>query len=630
MKGFMTKLTSLALVAVMLLTTFLLASCNKNGEGPVEDESERRVTTLTIWLPTDETTTDAAVAAVEDAINTISKQKYKTQIDLRLVSDAEYDAAIDAQLVKAEEAKKAAEEEAKKKREEAQSLKAEGITAAAESTAPAGDETRIDENGYSEIVYPESTDDQIDIFLIRDKKTYDRYIQNEQISDLGEALSGDAGKVLRQYINPVYFWSAAQNYYGGTYAVPNNNPIGEYTYLLLNKELVDNYFYAANAITTPDNVKDFLLDVFRYDDVRSNYRALINDLYPTGVQYLGEDMFSSEFSLLSTMLTPDAASISELSEINAVYNYATFKSAIKAMRTLQDGGYVTYEEYPEEHDFAAAVIKGEPYIVADYEEDYYINVYEMPVVKDEDLYDSMFAVSSYTKDVNRAMEIIALINTDATVRNLLQYGIEDTNYTLNQDGTITRLNQDYMMNLNYTGNMYIAYPEEGMPANAWDYCKQTYAADTPITLSSFVGFADQLTEDNAAWYDDIEQASKTFYDTIMNCTLAEFDTAWDSAVAAASANESLQKMLDIKNEDSLAYLYSEYFYMLYPEKRPEEEPEDTTAPETDAEGNPVETPAETDENGDVVETPETTGNSGTEETTGPAPETTAPDAETAA
>jgi len=98
---------------------------------------------------------------------------------------------------------------------------------------------------------------------------------------------------------------------------------------------------------------------------------------------------------------------------------------------------------------------------------YSVFVAEQPRVTDEDVFSSMFAVGADTHDEERAMEIITYLNTDATVRNLLQYGIEGKNYELKtvagEDGTERAYAQyldtnTYWMDITKTGNMFVAYP----------------------------------------------------------------------------------------------------------------------------------------------------------------------------
>ena len=58
----------------------------------------------------------------------------------------------------------------------------------------------------------------------------------------------------------------------------------------------------------------------------------------------------------------------------------------------------------------------------------------------------------------RAMQILYAINSNVDVRNLLQYGVENTHYTFTEDGKIVpTANNAYNMDLKYTGDIFKAY-----------------------------------------------------------------------------------------------------------------------------------------------------------------------------
>ncbi|MBP3591609.1 MAG: hypothetical protein J6K14_03930 [Clostridia bacterium] len=93
------------------------------------------------------------------------------------------------------------------------------------------------------------------------------------------------------------------------------------------------------------------------------------------------------------------------------------------------------------------------------DEKYIMNVIAAPEATAEDAFSGAFAVLKGT-DVDRAMRIIYAINMDADLHNLLQYGIKDTNYQLDENGNVTRFdleNKKYKMNILYTGNAFSAH-----------------------------------------------------------------------------------------------------------------------------------------------------------------------------
>lgn len=91
------------------------------------------------------------------------------------------------------------------------------------------------------------------------------------------------------------------------------------------------------------------------------------------------------------------------------------------------------------------------------------NIVKKPVVTAEEAFASAFAVSSTIdeKNAERCFEILYALNMDVYFRNLLQYGVNVTNYTIDENEVVTRKindeNNAYNMNILYTGNLFKAY-----------------------------------------------------------------------------------------------------------------------------------------------------------------------------
>ena len=86
-------------------------------------------------------------------------------------------------------------------------------------------------------------------------------------------------------------------------------------------------------------------------------------------------------------------------------------------------------------------------------------VVKYPTVDDSVAFSSAFAIVDRGEAYNeRAMEMIYAINMDNGLRDLLQYGVADINYTRDGDN-IVRIDgptTNYKMNLIYTGNVFTA------------------------------------------------------------------------------------------------------------------------------------------------------------------------------
>ncbi len=93
---------------------------------------------------------------------------------------------------------------------------------------------------------------------------------------------------------------------------------------------------------------------------------------------------------------------------------------------------------------------------------YYWYIDEVPTVNRSELFTSMFAVSSYSVDAARAMEVIYEINTRKSLRTILEYGIQNDTYEL-ENGIVKVESESaytYQANPLYTGNIFALYPTE--------------------------------------------------------------------------------------------------------------------------------------------------------------------------
>jgi putative aldouronate transport system substrate-binding protein len=100
---------------------------------------------------------------------------------------------------------------------------------------------------------------------------------------------------------------------------------------------------------------------------------------------------------------------------------------------------------------------------------------------------SMNAISKMSKNPERAMMLLELVNTDKQLYNLLVYGIEGMHYT-KASGNYIQLhkNSNYVTNTDWVfGNIRNEYLPEGAPA---DKIEQTIQANDEAAVSPYYGF----------------------------------------------------------------------------------------------------------------------------------------------
>lgn len=117
-------------------------------------------------------------------------------------------------------------------------------------------------------------------------------------------------------------------------------------------------------------------------------------------------------------------------------------------------------------DDVIRVVKGSYADKAQWEKEGYVcNVSKYPEATKADTLKSAFGIikaqdsASAPKDYDkRAMEVIYAINSNEEIRNVLQYGIEHTHYTFDENGVVVPIEDNgYYMNLLYTGDVFKAY-----------------------------------------------------------------------------------------------------------------------------------------------------------------------------
>jgi hypothetical protein len=175
-------------------------------------------------------------------------------------------------------------------------------------------------------------------------------------------------------------------------------------------------------------------------------------------------------------------------------------------------------------------IKGGIELIDEYSDKYEVVIVDTPKINSMDLFNNMFAVSSYTSDLARSMEIITYLYTNADFRNLLLYGIEGTNYELvdsemldeNDEPykVVKRLDENYMMAPEQTGNVLLAIPTVDQAPNLRElYTKQNLDSSISLTM----GFSHNydmlvLSEEHV---NHLREQSKVTLEEIMNLESAE-------------------------------------------------------------------------------------------------------------
>ena len=207
---------------------------------------------------------------------------------------------------------------------------------------------------------------------------------------------------------------------------------------------------------------------------------------------------------------------------------------------------------------AVSFLKGDASILAEAEankgvytdpktgREYHVVVAEYPEASAEEMYGNMFAVSSYTASSARCMEILTFLNTNTEIRDLLQYGIEGVHYTRSSISQADKYGQSvtksvvnveqnmgknvYRMQLERTGNCFVATPTAEQGYDAWVYAKMQ---NQDSLVNPLLGFDINKIMDGLAYSLDTE--------------LLDFVKAENATIMAGINNPEIKTKEDLRD-----------------------------------------------------------------------------------
>lgn len=526
------KLMSLALLAGLILSSFTGCGASEDDAEDALAEASTLTATITLTAITGDSTTEEAIAAVQKAMNKLTKSDYKTQVILQLKTEDEYVefiesqvAAIEAEIAAEEEADAKAKEEAKKRKEAEKAANANKknrsrwtttTTAETEETTADTQAMTLDEYGREVAKYPELEGTSLDIVFVTGYDMLADFVEKEYLQSIDSELSGGS-KILNKYIYPTFL--SAGKVEGSAYAVVNNRLMGEYTYMLIDSELAEKYDFDTAKVKTLVDCEAFL------DAVKANEPDVVPVNEAVELNYL--EYCTGERNLIGTIIKDNHTPATKALPKNLL-SQKGFVAHEVLMDKLEAGNYIG-----EGERYAVEFRKG--YITTpveeNWEEKYIVVEYEKPMASDDTVFSGMFAISAYASDIERCMEIVTMLNTDGALRDIYAFGVEGENFEYNEDGTVHMLNDDWSMDFYHCGNTLVGSVPESLPAN---YAEIAKLQNIETIQSAFFNwdYVAGLEEKTQPLYDDYVKESAKI--------LEEFDNASDKTAYAEALVEELK------------------------------------------------------------------------------------------
>ncbi|MEG2003194.1 MAG: hypothetical protein RR057_01180, partial [Clostridia bacterium] len=200
--------------------------------------------------------------------------------------------------------------------------------------------------------------------------------------------------------------------------------------------------------------------------------------------------------------------------------------------------------------------------------EYISAIHSYPVPTNENTCAHLFAISKYTiaNELSDVAKLLNFIETKKEAANLLTYGIENVNYTL-ENGQVVRINQDYMTEQKYTGNAFLTYTLKGENPDKWNQLmKQNIDSTRSKEQSTTVGFGyipqvftspDDKTKTYAEpnYIDLLMPIAERAYSKLINGTAVSLNLNDLNNKAAAAIVETLTKEIQEKYSNRVTLRY---------------------------------------------------------------------------
>ena len=299
---------------------------------------------------------------------------------------------------------------------------------------------------------------------------------------------------------------------GTTYAIPTNSLLTpEGSFMLFKKEYIEKYNIDLSNVVRLRDVTEIL------KVIKENEPGIKPVEKP--VTTIAEvDFYGHEYSIIGA----DNSEIEWLAHAVPGYGFRTAqaKDHFELMSEWRYAGYFTLRgPYPEdaendvllapvpgddEADWFMTVREGSYYDIPKWEEEgFEVVIHRSPEYTTENSLKTFYGISVNSRLPDRCMEILKMMTTEPELKNLLQYGIPEVHYSLNEDGvTISKLSDDYTMDFYGTGNTFIGYIPEEMGA---EYVKNALELSKVAKINAYIGFDPELTEEEQKAFDKLSE-----------------------------------------------------------------------------------------------------------------------------
>lgn len=272
---------------------------------------------------------------------------------------------------------------------------------------------------------------------------------------------------------------------GKIYGVPNYQIAAKTAGFVVQKRFADKYKLDPSKIKTYRDMEPF------FEQIKANEQGIIPfgtnaDFFSSGVYGLntyaiGHKVNGDKVTVFDYYATPEYKQ--HVTMAHEWYKKGYINEDAATLKNKADvekkGVYATTFDYTQKPGGEAAAKIGNGGH----------DVIFVPLVEPEftGMTATISAISRTSKNPERAMMFLELVNTDPALFNMLAFGIEGKHYTKVGPNTIKEVpNGGYAPNMSWVmGNVTIGYLTEGQPADTWERTKKANEAAKKSLLYGF-------------------------------------------------------------------------------------------------------------------------------------------------
>lgn len=326
-----------------------------------------------------------------------------------------------------------------------------------------------------------NTGEYFDIMFVNNTN-YNKFVNLNALEDLTELVQTETPE-LYEYI-PEQLWKGIE-VKGNVYAVPTYKDSSLTQFWMIDDQYVQKYNIDM------DSIKDFAsLDPI----MRKMKEGEGKNFYPLQLYKSSHNGLFYSYDGLTAGLSPVGVRIDDKSRtVVCTLEQDDIKEKLNYLHSWYQDGIIN----PDANVITEAG-KGQPIAnaqawpaaVTQFENQNGVEKYDIvktfgPLYSTETIQGSMNAISANSKYKKEALKLLQLMNTDSKLRDMCAYGTEGNFMKYEEDGTVTRLRDDWTWPSYTQGSFFILSTVSGSDPDAWEQIKEQNESATESTCLGF-------------------------------------------------------------------------------------------------------------------------------------------------